>query len=135
MALPTPDQAAAAWAQRLAGSTDRIRQGVQSVNVAPGQAAARQRTVWAQRVQESQDSGPAESRACRSGLAAGDHREGGPADRGRCPGGPAQNAGLHDPASCRTSRTRSNAPAAGGLEQNIDRMTRFVRGMSTFQRR
>lgn len=44
----TPDQIAANWASRLAASTQKIQDGVNSVTVAPGQAAARQSDVWVQ---------------------------------------------------------------------------------------
>src|SRR5690242_16434072 len=55
MAHGTPDEVAARWAQALAGSTERIKQGIQAVQVAPGQAAARQKQAWAQNVAASQD--------------------------------------------------------------------------------
>lgn len=51
MAKVTPDQAAADWAARLAASGDKITRGVQAVTTPPGQAAARQKSVYTQNVQ------------------------------------------------------------------------------------
>lgn len=46
MASKDPAQVAQDWATRLAGSTDKIKRGIASVTVAPGQAAARQSGAW-----------------------------------------------------------------------------------------
>ena len=54
MALPTAADAAANWAQKLAGATSRIQSGVQSVSVSPGQKAAAQAAVWVQNTQAAQ---------------------------------------------------------------------------------
>ncbi|SRR5579871_1424703 len=55
MTAQTPDQVAANWAARLAASTDKMQAGAMAVTVAPGQAAARQKAVWAQNVAASQN--------------------------------------------------------------------------------
>lgn len=55
MTALSPDQIAANWASRLAGSTDKMQAGAMAVAVAPGQAAARQKAVWAQNVAASQN--------------------------------------------------------------------------------
>lgn len=55
MAAKNPQDVAAKWAQNLSGSTESIRQGVARVTEAPGVAAARQRALWLQRVQASQE--------------------------------------------------------------------------------
>lgn len=49
-----PTTIAANWASRLAGSTQRITDGINAVNVAPGVAAARQKDVWLQNTQAAQ---------------------------------------------------------------------------------
>lgn len=43
------------WATRLSGSTDDIARGVASVTEAPGVAAARQKTLWLQKITQNAD--------------------------------------------------------------------------------
>lgn len=136
MALPTPQEAAANWAQRLAGSTDRIQRGVQGVTTAPGQSAARQKAVWQQNTAAAADKWA--SRVAQVPLADWQQAM---ATKGvqRVAGGaqaaqpkmeqfmgqllPHINAGL------------GALPARGNLDQNIGRMTSWVRHMANFQRR
>lgn len=136
MALPTPDEAAQAWAQKLAASTDRITRGVQSVTVAPGQAAARQKNVWAQNVAASQDKW-----ASRVGSVTLPEWQQAMTSKGvqRIASG-AQAAQPKMAAAMaqilpHIAAGVSALPARGGLDQNIVRMTQFVRHMSNFQRR
>lgn len=51
----TPDQIAQDWANRLAAARDKAQRGIESVTVAPGQAAARQKNVYLANVQASAD--------------------------------------------------------------------------------
>ena len=53
--MKDPTSSAARWAQNLQGATEKIREGVQAVQVAPGAAAARQRSVWLQNLTASAD--------------------------------------------------------------------------------
>lgn len=51
----TPDQIAKDWSNRMAAARDKAQRGVESVTVAPGQAAARQKAVYVQNVQAKAD--------------------------------------------------------------------------------
>lgn len=55
MSTLTAEQIAANWAANLANATQKIQAGVQGVTVAPGQAAARQKAVYLARVQARAD--------------------------------------------------------------------------------
>jgi hypothetical protein len=55
MARLSPDAAAAKWSTNLGASTAGIQAQVQAVTEAPGVAAARQKTLWLQRVTASAD--------------------------------------------------------------------------------
>lgn len=136
MALPTADQAAAAWAQRLAGSTDRIKQGVQSVTTAPGMAAARQKAVYAANVQAATDKW-----AARVGAVSLAEWQQATVDKGvnRIAAGaqaaqPKMQAFMSQLLPHIASQVAS-LPPRGNLEQNIGRATQFIRGMATFSKR
>lgn len=53
MTALSADQIAQNWANRLGASQDKMKAGAQAVPIAPGQAAAQQRAVWAQNVAAS----------------------------------------------------------------------------------
>lgn len=55
MAHADPGTVAQHWAERLGGSTDKIRQGVQRVTQAPGAKAAASANLWLARTQASVD--------------------------------------------------------------------------------
>lgn len=136
MAGQTPDQIAAQWASRLGQSGQRITDGVQAVQVAPGQAAARQKAVYVQNVNASADKWA--SRVSSVPLSdwqnamttKGVQRIG----QGATAAQPkfAQFMGQLLP---HIATVKSSLPARGGLDQNIARMTQFVQGMAKFQRR
>lgn len=136
MAKGTPDEIAAQWASRLAGSTARITSGVQSVSVAPGQAAARQKAVWAQNVAASQDKWA--QRVANVSLA---DWQSAMTTKGVQRIGQGAQAAQPKFASFMTqllphiASVKGSLPARGNLDQNIARMTAFVQGMAKFQRR
>lgn len=136
MALPTPTEAAQAWAQRLAGSTERITRGVQNVTTAPGQAAARQKAVWAQNVAASQDKWASRVAAVslpdwqQAMVQKGVQRVAGGATAAQ----PKMEAFMGQLLPYIQSGLGS-LPARGNLDQNIGRMTAWARHMANFQRR
>ena len=136
MATLTPDEIAAQWAARLAASTSRITAGVNSVTTAPGQAAARQKSVWAQNVAAAQDKWA--SRV--AGVSLSDWQQ------SMTSKGVARIATGAQTAQPKFSAfmtqllphiasVKGSLPPRGTLDQNIARMTAFVQGMSKFQRR
>ena len=132
----TPDQIAAQWASRLAGSSQRISDGVAGVTVAPGQAAARQKAVWQQNTAAAADkwagrvAGVSLSDWQTSMTTKGVQRIG----AGAQAAAPkfAQFMGQLLP---HIASVKGTLPARGNLDQNIARMTAFVQGMSKFSRR
>lgn len=136
MAKVTADQAAAQWAQRLSGATDRITQGVNSVTTAPGQAAARQKAAYLANVQAAGDKWA--SRVASVPLSDWQQamtQKGAPRI--------AQGAQAAQPKFAQfmgqllpyIDSGKSALPARGNLEQNIARSTAWIRHMSNFQRR
>jgi hypothetical protein len=136
MALPTPDEAAQAWAQRLSGSTDRIQRGVQGVTTAPGQAAARQKAVWAQNVAQAQDKWASRVASVslpdwqQAMITKGVQRVGTGAQAAQPK--MAQFMGQLLP---HIQSGLGSLPARGNLDANINRMVAWSRHMANFQRR
>lgn len=134
MAHGTPDEVAARWAQALAGSTERIKQGIQAVQVAPGQAAARQKQTWAQNVAASQDKWAANV-AKVSLQEWQDHAINKGVQRiatGAAAAQPKMTAFLSRFLPY-VDAQKSQLPPRGNLDQNIARMTAWVRAMSNFK--
>lgn len=136
MPMPNADEVAAQWAQRLGASTDKIKAGVSRVSTAPGQAAARQKDVYAQNVQAAKDKWA--SRVASVSLSEWQQAT---IDKGTARIAAGAQAAQPKMAQVmqqllpHIEQTRNSLPARGGLEQNIARATQFIRGMSTFKRR
>jgi hypothetical protein len=136
MAIPTPEEAAQAWASRLASSTDRIQRGVQSVTTAPGQAAARQKAVYAQNVAASTDKWA--QRVASVSLPEWQQamlEKGAPRIAQGAAAAQPKMAAFMGQLLPHIAQQVAALPARGSLDQNVNRMTQFVRGMSKFQRR
>ena len=132
----TPDQIAADWASRLGGSTQKIKDGVAAVTVAPGQAAARQADVWAQNVAASKPKWQARvSQVSLQEWQEATMTKG--VDRIAAGATAAQPKFQNFITQLlpHIDRVKSSLPARGNLEQNIARSTAFIRGMAQFQYR
>ena len=131
-----PNAAAAAWASRLASSTQKIQDGIQSVTVAPGQAAARQKSAWVQNTTSAADKWAANTAAVslsdwqQAAITKGVQRIGPGAQAAQ-----AKFAAFMTQLLPHIDSVKSSLPARGNLDQNIDRMVRFSRGMASFKKR
>lgn len=131
----TPDAAAAAWAQRLAASTQKITDGINSVTVAPGQAAARQADVWVQNVTSSRDKWQRNVAAVslsdwqQAAISKGVQRIGPGAQAAQ-----AKFANFMGQLLPHIDRTKSSLPPRGTFDQNLARMVQFSQGMHNFKR-
>lgn len=135
MATRNPQQVAQDWASRLAASGDKITQGVQSVTVAPGQAAARQADVWASNTQA------AKAKFTRNVAAVPlESWKSATIDKGVqriATGAQAAQPKFADFMSQflpHVERVVSGLPKRGTFEQNIARMTANAKGMHDFRK-
>lgn len=130
-----PATVAKKWSTNLGASTAAIQSGVQAVTVAPGQAAARQKTLWLQQLQAKQDVWAAnvaavplsewQSMMVQKGIPR--IATGATAAEGKFGTFMTKLLPFID------TQVRS-LPARGTIDQNITRMTAFVRGMATFKK-
>lgn len=119
----TPEQIAQKWATNLGGASQAIKDGVAAVRTAPGQAAAAptcpERRVASVSLQDWQSAMTDKGiNRIASGATAAQGKFG--AFMGQL--------------LPYIERVNGSLPARGNLEQNITRMTTFVRGMSQFKR-
>ncbi len=126
-----PAAVAARWAQGLAGATQKISEGVSAVQVAPGQAAARQMDVYLANVTAAAPKWRAKVAAVslqdwqQAMISKGVPRisSGATAAQGKFQAVMTQLLPQID-------RVVSSLPPRGNLDQNIARATAFMRGMS-----
>lgn len=135
MALPTPANAAAKWAQNLGAATTRYTDGVNAVQTSPGQLAAQASDRYIAGVQASVPKFIANSQAVQLGdwknaaINKGAPRLASGAQQ-------AQNKmqGVFTSLFPFIEQVRGSLPQRGDLEQNIARSAAFQRGMSRFVR-
>ena len=136
MAMPTPEAAAAKWAQGLSAATERITAGVNAVTSSPGQAAARQKGVYAAQVAANADKWATRVAA----VSTADWQQavitkGIPRIAGGATAAQPKMADFMGQLLPHIASTKNALPARGSLDQNIARMTAFTRGMAGFRRR
>jgi hypothetical protein len=129
----TPDQVAAKWAQNTGAATQAYTDGVNAVTVAPGQQAARSADLWATNVAAAKSKFAANSakvtladwQAAAAGKGAARLASGVQAAQ------PKMQQALTKLLPYIAQQVNS-LPARGNLDQNINRMTAFVRGMAKY---
>lgn len=126
-------QVAANWASRLSQSTQAITDGVQGVTVAPGQAAARQKTVWQQNTAAAANKWAARTAAVplsdwqQAMVTKGVPR----IAQGATAAQPKMEAFMTKLLPYIESQ-RNALPARGDLSANINRMVAFTQAMAKF---
>lgn len=129
-----PATAAQKWAQNLAGATQRIQAGVQGVTVAPGQAAARQKTVYVQNVTASADKWAQNTAA----VSLGDWQQatinkGIPRIATGAQAAEPKFQAFMTKLLPYIQSGKSNLPARGNLQANIARATAWIQYMANFK--
>jgi hypothetical protein len=133
MATKDPSQVAAKWANNLSNATTAITDGVNAVTVAPGQAAARQKEVWVQNVTASKDKWASRTAAVPLTSWQQDMiTKGVPRIAQGAQGAQDKMAAFMGKALPYIAAQVQALPPRGTLEQNLNRMTQFVRGMAKF---
>jgi len=129
----TPDQIAANWAQALGAATQKITAGVNAVQVAPGQAAARQKAVYVANVNASADKWAAKVAAVPlNAWQTATVTKGIPRIATGASAAQPKMAAFMGQLLPFIARQVAALPPRGNLQQNIARMTTFVNGMATF---
>lgn len=131
--MPSPQDAAARWATNLGGAQQKWEDGVNGVTVAPGQLAARQADKWARNTAAAKPKFAAGAAAVtlqdwqQQTVAKGGPRlaTGAQAAQGKV-------GAVFERLFPYISQQVNSLPARGDLEQNINRMAQFARGMAKF---
>ena len=135
MAKVTPQEYAEKWGRRLKGSTEDIRRGINRVSEAPGIAAARQSDLRLAKVTESISSGRWAARVAavpldewkKKTMDKGLTRIASGVDAAQATQGQMATELL---ANVDSAVAVANQTPRGTLEDNITRMTTFVREMA-----
>lgn len=131
-----PNAVAAKWAQRLGAASQAITDGVQAVQVAPGQAAARQSAVWAQNVAAAQQKwaqrvGSVSLQDWQTAMI----QKGAPRVASGAQAAQPKMAAFLGQVLPYIDTVRASLPPRGDINANIARSAAFIQGMAKFQRR
>lgn len=127
------DQVAAKWAQNTGSATQAYTDGVNAVTVAPGQAAARAVELWATNVAASKNKYAANSSkvTLQDWQAAAVNKGAARLASGVQAAQPKMQAAMQKLLPYIQQQVNA-LPQRGSLDQNINRMTAFVRGMAKY---
>ena len=128
-----PTAVAAKWAQNLGQATTAITDGVSRVSVAPGQAAARQKALWIQKLNASQDKWASRVAAVSlNDWQTAMTTKGIPRIASGATAAEPKFAQFMSKLIPFQESLKNSLPARGTTEQNINRMVAFVQGMTKF---
>lgn len=129
-----PTAVAAKWSQNLGASTSAITAGVNSVTTPPGQAAARQKAVYTANVAAAADKWAKNVAAVSLSEWQGDMiNKGIPRIASGATAAQPKFQAFMTKLLPYIDQQVAALPARGNLEQNISRVSQFIRGMSKFQ--
>lgn len=129
-----PSAIAQRWAQQLGQAGPKITEGVQSVTVAPGQAAARQKSAYINGVTAAQDKWASRVAAVTlSDWQQAMVAKGAPRISQGAQAAQPKFAAFMGKLLPYIDSQRASLPPRGDLGANIARMTAFVQGMAKFR--
>ena len=133
MAMPSPNDAAAKWAQNLGAAQTRYTAGVQAVTTAPGQSAAQAADRYLQGVQSSIQKFVNNSAAVtlQQWQQAAVNKGAGRLASGATAAQPKMTT-VFQQLFPYIAQVQGSLPPRGDLEQNIARSAAFQRGMARF---
>lgn len=135
MAMPSPADAAAKWAQNLGAAQTRYTAGIQSVTTSPGQLAAQASDRWISGVQLSVPKFVANSQAVTlQSWQQASINKGAPRLASGASAAQPKMQNVFTSLFPFIAQVQGSLPPRGDLEQNIARSAAFQRGMARFVR-
>jgi hypothetical protein len=133
MAVKDPTKVAEKWATGMSQAGPAITDGINAVTTAPGVAAARQKDLWANQVVASKDKWASRTAAVPlSDWQQAAITKGVPRIASGAQAAQPKYAQFMTKLLPYIESQKNALPPRGNLEQNLARMTQFVRGMAKF---